>query len=153
MWRNLHFFGAGRRSRCATTKPIRFATNFDEEGPLRRRATRGVAPPPSTILPRLTVTEQRDFEKLTFVPKPYRRTLRPAKTKSRPCSGEKYPKSSSIFGAETPFSHFCRAPRSAGRRGAPGGGLGQDGDPYHIRAPHGARLRVTTCWRELRCVA
>ena len=49
--------------------------NFGEEGPLRRRATREVAHPPGTILPRLTVTEHRDFEKLTFVPKPYRRTL------------------------------------------------------------------------------
>ena len=27
---------------AATTKPIRFATNFDEEGPLRRRAVRGL---------------------------------------------------------------------------------------------------------------
>ena len=42
VWRNQRFFGAGRRSRCATTKPIRFATNFDEEGPLRRRAVRGL---------------------------------------------------------------------------------------------------------------
>ena len=34
--------------------------------PLRRRATREVAHPPGTILPRLTVTEHRYFETLTF---------------------------------------------------------------------------------------
>ena len=69
-WSNLPLLGAGRRLRCATTIIRGEMANFGEEGPLRRRATREVAHPPGTILPRLTVTEHRDFENLTFVPKP-----------------------------------------------------------------------------------
>ena len=44
-----------------------FRDEIREEGPLRRRATREVAHPPGTILPRLTLTEHRDFETLTIV--------------------------------------------------------------------------------------
>ena len=69
-WSNLPLLGAGRRLRCGTTIIRGEMANFGEEGPLRRRATREVAHPPGTIPPRLTVTEHRDFEKLTFVPKP-----------------------------------------------------------------------------------
>ena len=69
-WGDLPLLAAGRRSRCAATNVRGEMANFGEEGPLRRRATREVAHPPGTILPRLTLTEHRDFENLTFVPKP-----------------------------------------------------------------------------------
>ena len=69
-WGDLPLLGAGRRLRGGTTIIRGEMANFGEEGPLRRRATREVAHPPGTIPPRLTVTEHRDFEKLTFVPKP-----------------------------------------------------------------------------------